>query len=227
MVVLVVAACDEAVAPVTTPDAAIVDVADGADEVGDGEGDREVEGPDVSDGASGEAGSGEVDAGGALGDVVADDVGDVGDALDVDDASEVVVRFCPEVACEPGELCQEGVCVCDPSPVSYARDIAPRFSTGCGPGCHVYNGSVASGSAGLNLAVAFSYQELVGVQAFQCNDARRVRVAPGDVAKSYLIDKMLGRRMCAGVRMPKGRSYWSEADVAMLGRWICQGAKDE
>lgn len=126
--------------------------------------------------------------------------------------------------CPPGLVCEGDVCVCDTTPVSYANDIAPRFTTGCGPGCHVYT-NAASGSAGLNLAQVHSYDELVGVTAFQCRDGR-VRVIPGDPGSSYLVQKMLGVDMCTGVRMPKGRQAWSAADMAMLGRWICQGAED-
>ncbi|HRE88446.1 MAG TPA: hypothetical protein PK095_04820 [Myxococcota bacterium] len=126
--------------------------------------------------------------------------------------------------CPPGMVCEADVCVCDTAPVSYANDIAPRFTTGCGPGCHVYS-NAASGSAGLNLAIVHSYDELVGVTAFQCRDGR-VRVVPGDPGSSYLMQKMLGQDMCTGVRMPKGRQAWSAADMAMIGRWICQGAQD-
>jgi hypothetical protein len=141
----------------------------------------------------------------------------VGPELDVSNPS------CAD-GCPPGMVCEGDVCVCDTTPVSYANDIAPRFTTGCGPGCHVYS-NAASGSAGLNLAIVHSYDELVGVTAFQCRDGR-VRVVPGDPGSSYLMQKMLGVDMCSGVRMPKGRQMWSAADLAMLGRWICQGAQD-
>lgn len=137
--------------------------------------------------------------------------------------AEVSNPTCAE-GCPPGLVCEGDVCVCDTTPVSYANDIAPRFTTGCGPGCHVYS-NAASGSAGLNLAIVHSYDELVGVTAFQCRDGR-VRVVPGDPGSSYLMQKMLGVDMCTGVRMPKGRQAWSAADMAMLGRWICQGAED-
>ena len=128
--------------------------------------------------------------------------------------------------CTYGFVCVDGTCVCDPTPVSYATDIAPRFATGCGPGCHVYS-NAASGSSGLNLALVHSYKDLVGVTAEQCRDGR-VRVVPGDPAASYLMQKMLGQQMCGdGVRMPKGRQAWSVTDMAMVGRWICQGALNE
>lgn len=161
-------------------------------------------------------------------DVPADtvDTADPGDALAdaASDTSEVVGPPC-DAGCPPGLVCDGAICVCDTTPVSYAADIAPRFATSCGPGCHVYS-NAASGSAGLNVALAHGYKDLVGVTAFQCRDGR-VRVAPGDPAGSYLMQKMLGRDMCTGVRMPKGRQVWSADDLAMLGRWICQGARDD
>lgn len=153
----------------------------------------------------------------ATGDTAEPDTGDTTVGHDLSNPT------CAE-GCPPGMVCEGDVCVCDTTPVSYANDIAPRFTTGCGPGCHVYS-NAASGSAGLNLAVVHSYDDLVGVTAFQCRDGR-VRVVPGDPASSYLMQKMLGVDMCTGVRMPKGRQAWSAADMAMLGRWICQGAED-
>jgi hypothetical protein len=138
-------------------------------------------------------------------------------------AADAAMVPCDE-GCPPGTVCDEDVCVCDTTPVSFATDVAPRFTTGCGPGCHVYT-NAASGSAGLNLAQVHAYGDLVGVAAFQCRDGRQ-RVVPGDPGASYLMDKMLGVDMCSGVRMPKGRQLWSAADLAMLGRWICQGALD-
>lgn len=143
-----------------------------------------------------------------------------------DTAADVPVSVptaCPELPCDPGELCAAGVCVCDPAPVSYANDIAPFLETGCGPGCHVYV-NPSTGSAGLNLAAAHSFKDLVNAPAFQCGERRRV--VPGDIDASYLMDKMLGRDLCAGNLMPRGRSPWTTEKLAPLGRWICQGAAD-
>jgi hypothetical protein len=156
-------------------------------------------------------------------DVLADSA--VADVLDTADAGvDTALPVTCDEGCPPGTVCDSGVCVCDPTPVSYSSDIAPRFTTGCGPGCHVYT-NAATGSAGLNLALVHSHKDLVGVTASQCRDGRQ-RVVPGDPAASYLMDKMLGVDMCSGVRMPKGRQMWSATDLAMLGRWICQGALD-
>jgi len=212
---LVSGGCSDDAEPIVTPDAEVspVDVDSDVGDIGVPDTGAEVS-PDAVETTDG---AGSPDAA---------DMVDVSDHVDEPDlVEEVVTTRCPETPCEHGELCSDGVCVCDPTPVSYRDDIAPKLSAGCGPGCHVYNGSIASGSAGLNLARSFSYQELVEVRTFQCGDDR-VRVAKGDVGASYLIDKMLGRQMCAGVRMPKGRSLWSASDMALVGRWICQGAED-
>ncbi len=215
---LVSGGCSDDAEPVVTPDAEVSPV------------DGESDGGDTSAADSGtEVAPDAADTADGTGTPETMDMVEVNDTVEVPDlveeVEEVVTSHCPETPCQPGELCTEGVCVCDPTPVSYRDDIAPKLASGCGPGCHVYNGSIASGSAGLNLSRSFSYQELVEVRTFQCGDDR-VRVARGDVGASYLIDKMLGRQMCAGIRMPKGRSVWSASDMALVGRWICQGAED-
>lgn len=157
---------------------------------------------------------------------VIDEPADVAEVADV--PTPEVQPGCPEIACAPGERCEEGRCVCDPTPVSFATEIAPLLRTGCGPGCHVYNAAVTSGSAGLNLAPHFAHGELVGVPTTQCatRDPERLRVEPGAPSRSYLLHKLEGREMCSGVRMPKGRSAWPVDRVALIGRWICQGALD-
>lgn len=205
----------------TTPEAE-VEVVD-TREVEDSGGDDAEIGPDgVDDTAAADTAPETVDT--AVGPDTADtavepDTADTAIGPELDVSNPTCAGGCP-----PGMVCEGDVCVCDTTPVSYANDIAPRFTTGCGPGCHVYS-NAASGSAGLNLAVVHSYDDLVGVTAFQCRDGR-VRVVPGDPGSSYLMQKMLGVDMCTGVRMPKGRQAWSAADMAMLGRWICQGAED-
>jgi hypothetical protein len=127
--------------------------------------------------------------------------------------------------CAPGTLCIDDTCTCDPTPVSFADDIVPLFASTCGASCHVVS-SATGGSAGLNLKAAFAHAELVSVDASQCRNARadQLRVVPGDVGKSYLMDKLLGTNMCTGTRMPKGGSKYSAARLSMVGRWICQGA---
>ncbi len=129
--------------------------------------------------------------------------------------------------CTPGTLCIDDVCTCDPTPVSFTGDIVPLFASTCGTSCHVVN-SATGGSAGLNLKAAFAHAELVDKDASQCRNARadQLRVVPGDVTKSYLMDKLLGTNMCSGTRMPKGVAKYSAARLSLVGRWICQGALD-
>jgi len=127
--------------------------------------------------------------------------------------------------CDPGLLCIAEACICDPTPVSFTADVAPLFKTTCGTSCHVV-GAATGGSAGLNLNTNFAFAELVDADASQCRgaDADRRRVVPGDVAKSYLMDKLLGRRMCSGRLMPRGRAPYTAPELSIVGRWICQGA---
>jgi hypothetical protein len=67
---------------------------------------------------------------------------------------------------------------------------------------------------------------LVNVVSTQCCDGR-ILVSPDDSHHSYLIDKVLGRNLCAGSIMPAEGHPLSEADVLTLQRWICGGALDD
>ncbi len=129
--------------------------------------------------------------------------------------------------CVAGTLCLDDTCTCDPTPVSFADDIVPLFASTCGTSCHVVN-SATGGSAGLNLKAAFAHAELVAKDASQCRNARadQLRVVPGEIGQSYLMDKLLGTNMCSGTRMPKGGAKYTRARLALVGRWICQGAPD-
>jgi hypothetical protein len=74
-----------------------------------------------------------------------------------------------------------------------------------------------------------AYAHLVNVLAGECNDGR-FRVAPGDPANSYLLDKVLGVDMCSGVQMPQiggpGEDTLPNADLDVITAWVCQGALD-
>lgn len=98
--------------------------------------------------------------------------------------------------------------------VSFKSDVVPLIGHCSGELCH---GSLAP--------LTWPRAQLVNVPATDCPDDR-VIVKPGDPANSYLIDKLTGVNMCSGVRMPKLRLPLSEADVAKIAAWICQGALD-
>ena len=98
----------------------------------------------------------------------------------------------------------------DHSPVSFEHHVVPLIGHCGGENCHG------------NLSASWSYESLVNVRTRQCRDGR-VFVKPGDPASSYLIEKLEGRDMCEGSRMPKNGPL-PAAEVAMIAAWICQGA---
>lgn len=104
-------------------------------------------------------------------------------------------------SCSTLASCELGACVWQTK--SYAADVHPLFqSAGCASAqCH--GGS--SPKAGLDLSSAtVGYAELVDVASIAPTCAGRKFVVPSDVAASYLVNKLSGAGMCAGVRMPRG-----------------------
>jgi hypothetical protein len=100
-------------------------------------------------------------------------------------------------------------------PVSYQANITPLIGhCSTGDGCH----GVVVGRL-----LTWPYQALVNVVAADCPD-KRVIVKPGDPSSSYLIEKLLGAGMCSGARMPLRGTPLSDADMATIEAWICQGA---
>ena len=98
-------------------------------------------------------------------------------------------------------------------PVSFKTDVVPLIGhCSTGDGCH-----------GVGRLLTWPYQALVNVVAADCSD-QRVFVKPGDPSASYLVDKLLGVDMCGGARMPLQGAPLSEADMARIEAWICQGA---
>jgi hypothetical protein len=68
-----------------------------------------------------------------------------------------------------------------------------------------------------------TYDSLVGVGSSQKPGV--LRVAPGDPANSYLIQKLEGRSDISGVRMPILGPYLTDGQLASIRRWIELGAK--
>lgn len=97
--------------------------------------------------------------------------------------------------------------------MSYQTDITPLIGhCSTGDGCH-----------GVGRLLTWPYQALVNVVAADCPD-KRVIVKPGDPSSSYLVEKLLGAGMCSGARMPLRGTPLSDADMATIEAWICQGA---
>jgi hypothetical protein len=72
-----------------------------------------------------------------------------------------------------------------------------------------------------------AYAFLVNQESVECDDSRPL-VMPGDIEHSYVVDKMLGRNLCAGHPMPRGLgNRLSPEEVRTVTDWICEGAPND
>jgi len=85
-------------------------------------------------------------------------------------------------------------------------------------GCHVG----VQPKAKLLLTSGKSYANLVNVASSAC--AGKIRVKPGVVDQSYLMNKLTGIGMCAGTQMPKVGGGLSNAELDLFRAWICNNA---
>lgn len=93
------------------------------------------------------------------------------------------------------------------------------FTPSCATsGCH----DAITSIAGLDLSSTDdSYNELVGVASL-C--AGKLRVVPGDIAASYLVDKVGDGDSYCGSLMPLGLPALDSDELQLLRDWIAQGA---
>jgi hypothetical protein len=101
---------------------------------------------------------------------------------------------------------------------SFAADVYPLFQAARCPTCH---GS--PGSAGLDLSMSVAYNNLVNRPASECMPSRFL-VAASAPQSSYLLDKLLGTNLCSGVRMPRGGTPFTQAQLDTVQAWIAAGA---
>jgi hypothetical protein len=87
--------------------------------------------------------------------------------------------------------------------------------------CHTNNGG-RNPSGGMNLNHDVAYDQLVRVASARKPGA--VRVIPGDVENSYLIQKVEGLSTIVGSRMPLNSPPLTDGQIAILKRWIEIGA---
>ena len=121
--------------------------------------------------------------------------------------------------CGPGEACVDMACACSGDPLSYGADIEPIITANClGMACH--GGVKPQGD--LDLRAGSGYGDLVGVPSGECSN--RLRVAAGDPASSYLLDKLNGTNLCLGTPMPKAGQSLPPAQIDAITSWICHGA---
>lgn len=105
---------------------------------------------------------------------------------------------------------------------SYAADVHPLFQPSCSSaGCH--NGSVA---VPLDFRTATAgYDGLVDKSSSAALCTSKILVKPGDIANSYLMNKLTGIGMCFGSSMPKGAAPLTSAQLDIIRAWIGSGAK--
>jgi hypothetical protein len=95
-------------------------------------------------------------------------------------------------------------------PRDFTRDVVPLFNSCAGEVCHSFNaGQIA---------------EQVGVPADECCNEIQM-IEPGHPERSYVLQKLIGRNLCAGSQMPLERSAFNPADIQTVSDWICQGAR--
>ena len=100
--------------------------------------------------------------------------------------------------------------------VSFANDIQPLLASHCtGEICHEATWAASK----------TEYADLVNTPTPECCDGRK-RVDPVHPDRSYLLQKLRGVDLCAGRRMPLSGSV-TEAQIAEIARWICQGARND
>ena len=102
--------------------------------------------------------------------------------------------------------------------ISYSRDIQPIFSQSCS--CHLGGGAPLE----LDLSTGNSYNNLVNVPSSEIPSLDRVEPTGPDT--SYLVWKIEGDSRILGVRMPLGGPYLDNQTIALIRKWILQGALD-
>jgi hypothetical protein len=84
--------------------------------------------------------------------------------------------------------------------------------------------------AQLNLTVGLSWNDLVGQAAPPPESCGGTLVVPGDPTDSYLYVKLASPTPCYGAQMPLGEFFAEPLPscvVAMVGRWIAEGAPSD
>jgi hypothetical protein len=100
--------------------------------------------------------------------------------------------------------------------ISFKNDVQPLLASHCtGEICHESTWAASK----------TEYADLVNTPTPECCDGRK-RVDPVHPESSYLLQKLRGVDLCAGRRMPLSGSV-TDAQIAEIARWICQGAPND
>ncbi len=98
------------------------------------------------------------------------------------------------------------------APVSYFNEVRPIFQANC-QGCH----QPAKAKGG--------YVMTDMKKMFAGGDKEGVAVVPGDVSKGSLLEQILP--VDGSAEMPKNKPPLTEPQLAVIRRWIAEGAKDD
>ena len=97
-------------------------------------------------------------------------------------------------------------CLVGAPAVSFARDVAPILAGCTGEVCHA----------------PWSYDTLFGQRSTACCDQRWL-VVPGQPSASHVVQAVTGIGACVP-QMPLNEGSLSNAEIATLVAWVCQGA---
>ncbi len=114
-----------------------------------------------------------------------------------------------------------------PRPVSFRDDIRPLMNRSdtdpTGHGCKACHYSTEPSHIGTNLT-NLDMSTLGSLRKGGNTTASSIVIA-GDPAHSAIVQKLHGTYP-TGVRMPfNGPAYWSDGQIALMERWIAEGAK--
>jgi hypothetical protein len=126
-------------------------------------------------------------------------------------AQQAVRRSLDNLGRSPRDV-EQGSTPANQAPVSYQQDVLPILEANC-HGCH----GPADAGGGLEMT---TFANLLGG-----GESGTPAVVPGDPDASYLIQQIAPRRGQA--RMPKDQPPLAAAEVALIRRWIEQGAIDD
>ncbi len=114
-------------------------------------------------------------------------------------------------------------------PVNFGRDIRPLMNRAnddpMAHGCKFCHYSTEPQHIGLDIA-KLDMSTLGNLRKGGKNTGANI-VVPGNPDGSAIIQKLRGT-FSRGVRMPySGPPYWSDAEIALVARWISEGAKGD
>jgi hypothetical protein len=111
----------------------------------------------------------------------------------------------------------------DTGPPTLSGDVQPILTNSCAfSGCH----AGTSPQEGMNLSAGLTHSNTVNVAS---NQSGLDRIEPGLANQSYLVHKIQGTQGTvagSGLRMPRGGTPLSQANIDIIRAWIADGAQN-